>query len=79
MRALKVWIVVLIMLGIGSYLIGLISGEFNHFNGLLFYGSSNVAIVLLLICLFCLLLAISLVLILRAIKYAKSQQDGNVK
>ena len=76
MKALKVWIGIVIFLGVGSYIWGIFTGELNHFNGLLFYGTSNIAVALLLFCLFCLLLAVSLIFVIKAIQFVQSQQNS---
>ena len=67
MKALKVWTWIVALLGIGCYIGGFVSGEFHHGYGLLTYGTSDIAIALLLVCLFCLLLAVSLVFVIHAI------------
>lgn len=74
MKALKVWTWIVALLGIGCYIGGFVSGEFHHGYGLLAYGTSDIAIALLLFCLFCLLLAVSLVFVIRAIQ-PRSQGD----
>ena len=67
MKALKVWTGIMALLGIGCYMGGYVSGEFHRGCGLLAYGTSNIAVALLLACLFCLLLAVSLVFVIHAI------------
>lgn len=74
MKALKVWTWIVALLGIGCYIGGFVSGEFHHGYGLLAYGTSDIAIALLLFCLFCLLLAVSLVFVIHAIA-SQSHKD----
>ena len=49
------------------YLIGIFTREFRHFNGLLFWGDSLTAATLLVAGVFCFLLFISLLLVIKAI------------
>jgi hypothetical protein len=68
MKALKIWSVFVLAVAIALYLIGIFSGEFSKFNGLLFWGHSLTAILLIVGSVFCLLLFISLIMVIKAIK-----------
>ncbi len=68
MKALKMWSNIVLLSGIGSYIWGIVSGEFNQFNGWLFYSTREDGKRLLFFCVLCLLLGISLLLTIHAIK-----------
>ncbi len=68
LKALKIWDGLLLAAAIILYLIGIISGEFSDFNGLLFSGDSLTAVVLMTSSVFCLILSVSLFLVIRAIR-----------
>ena len=68
MKALKIWSVFVLVVAIALYLIGIFSREFSNFNGLLFWGHSLTAILLTVGSVFCLLLFVSLLLVIKAIK-----------
>lgn len=75
MKALKVWTAIVFILGIGCYLWGILSGEFNRFNGFLFYGKSNLSAALLLFCACCLVLTISLIFVIIAFESEHQRQN----
>ncbi len=68
MKALKVWDGFLLTVAIVLYSVGIFSGEFSDFNGLLFGGDSLPAIILMVASVFCFLLFISLLLVIKAIE-----------
>ena len=68
MKALKIWSILLGIAAIALYVIGAATGIFNRGLGLLSYGTSPLALVLLTGCIFCALLCITCLLVLSALR-----------
>ena len=67
MKLLKIWGWFLLACAVPLYGIGAFTGEFNRAIGLLFWGTSMEAMLLLVSSIFCLLLSVTVLLVVNGI------------
>lgn len=68
MKLLKIWGWLLLTFSIIIYSIGIFSGEFNRQMAVLFWGTSEEAVLMLVISIVCLLLAITVFFVVNSMK-----------
>lgn len=71
MKALKIWGWLLFASAVGLHLVGLFGGEYNRYG---LYGTSTTAMILTIFSAVCLLLAITVLVIVQAIKQSKTDK-----